>query len=196
MRIAVLVGLVIPAYYDWRSRWIDDRSWSMFLPAYLILIYGLWIRVFSYMMILEGVLLSLLIIVSMYMFRRFGYVLGGADFVLLAIIAPLSFVYDVSYNFGPLIFPGFLIFLLTTSILSIFYVVSICIWRNRRRFGEVGGIGDFLRLFYSYETSSFNEDKEILLYDAGEKKRVTPGVPMVTFAFLASLLIFIVEYIL
>ena len=195
MKLAIAAGLFIPAYYDWKTRWIDDRSWLTFLPAYLLLGYGILTDAYPFISVLEGVIFSVIIIVCMYIFKRMGYVLGGADFVLMAIVSPLSFVYKCPYLFFGGLFPGFLLFLFLTSILSVVYVFAVVIWRNRNRFLRAKGIKEFIRLLYSYEAEEVDEDKEILVFDKEGVKYVTPGIPMVTFAFITSLLLLIIDYI-
>jgi len=195
MKLAIAIGLFLPAYYDWKTRWVDDRSWLALLPAYLLLGYGVLIEAYPLVSVLEGVIFSIIIIGCMYLFRKMGYVLGGADFILMAIVAPLSFVYKCPYLSLGEVFPGFLLFLFLTSILSVTYVFIVAIWRNRDRFHRVRGIKDFIRLLYSYETEEVDEDKEILVYDRDGVKYVTPGIPMVSFAFIASLLLLILDFI-
>ena len=76
------------------------------------------------------------------------------------------------------------------------YVLSICIWRNRHKFLEANSFREFFSLLYSYETVDIDEDKEIILSIDENKKRVTPGVPMVTLAFYTSLALFLISYFL
>ncbi len=195
MKLAIALGLFLPAYYDWKTRWIDDRSWLALLPAYLLLGYGVLIGAYPLISVLEGLIFSIIISICMYIFRRMGYILGGADFILMIIVAPLSFVYKCPYLSLGGVFPGFLLFLFLTSILSVAYVFIVVIWRNRNRFHRARGIKEFIRLLYSYETKEVDEDKEILVYDEDGVKYVTPGIPMVSFAFIASLLLLILDYI-
>jgi hypothetical protein len=196
LRWAITLGLLLPAYQDWKTRWVDDRSWLALIPAYIIIIYGYLYNMVNLLSLFQGLFLGVLIILVMLVYRRMGHTFGGADFILLALVSPLSTAYDIYIFNIRLFYPGLLPYLLLTSILSIAYVLSICIWKNRKRFSKVDGFKEFLGLLYSFETEDETSDKYVVLSVDEGRVRVTPGVPMVTFGFIASVILLILGYIL
>ena len=195
MHILVILGLFLPAYSDWKNRWIDDYLWSGLSPAYIVLLYGLYMKDYPYIAIVEGSLISLLVILFVVISRKIGAVFGGADFILLVLISPLSFIYSPPIEYTPYFF-GLILFLLTMSILSIMYVVVKCVVRNRHNFKDIKSFSHFISLLYTYEVTEIDEDREILIKEDDDKKYVTPGIPIISFAFLTSLILFVYQLIL
>ncbi len=76
------------------------------------------------------------------------------------------------------------------SILSIAYVIVKCIVRNWHNFKDVKSLSQFILLLYTYEVTEIDEDKEILMKEDDNKKYVTPGIPMILFALITSLILF------
>lgn len=195
LHLLIILGLLTPAYTDWKSRLVDDRLWLGFIPAYIILLYGLYIGYFPLIDVFIGLLISSSILIFLLISRKIGAVFGGADLILLIIISPLSFIYSPSYTAIPF-FHGIIIFLLTMSILGIVYVLTICIHKNFKRFKEIKSIFELFSLLYIYEVEDVDEDKEIIVKKTGKKIYVTPGIPIISFAFLSASILFMLYYLL
>jgi len=195
LRVLTLVVSVLPAYQDLRTRLIDDKVWFTYLLPYSLLVYGLFSGVVLYLDIIVGVLISIVIIVVMVVASKFGFSLGGADYIMFAVIAPLSFVFEPSIGGRRLIIPGFIQVLFLSSLISIFYVVLKCIYINRNRFGSARGLKSKLELLYGYWVESADELREIVVREEEGRKFVTPGIPMVSFIFLAMVILFVIDLI-
>lgn len=127
--------------------------------------------------------------------RKIGAVFGGADFILLILISPLSFIYSYPIEYFIYFFHGLILFLLTMSILSIAYVIIKCVVKNKENFKNVKSLSQFISLLYTYEVDKVDEDREITIKEVDGKKYVTPGIPLIFFAFFTAIILFLYRLI-
>lgn len=195
LRVLTLAASVLPAYQDMKTRLIDDRTWFIYLLPYTLLVYGLFTGMVLYLDVVTGAVISIIIIAVMVVASRFGFSLGGADYIMFAVIAPLSFVFEPTIGGRRLIIPGFIQVMLLSSLISIFYVLLKCIYINRYRFGSAKGLRGKLELLYGYWVDSPDELREIVVKEEGGRKFVTPGIPMVSFTFLAMVILVFIDLV-
>ena len=81
------------------------------------------------------------------------------------------------------------------SILSIAYVIIKCIAKNKENFKNVKSLSQFISLLYTYEVDKVDEDREITIKEVDGKKYVTPGIPLIFFAFFTAIILFLYRLI-
>lgn len=195
LRILVVISMLPPSILDWRTRWIDDRSWILFVIPYIYVINGYIGGIVGFMDILEGPVITLIVILSSIAMSRRGAVLGGADYIMLLLLSIPSFSFRPTLAGRDIYIPGIVHILLLSSLIGVSYVLTKCIWINRARFRDAG-FRDGLKYLYTYETHEYDEDREIIVEDLGDLKIVTPGIPMVTVTFASLIILMFIDLLL
>lgn len=195
LELLILVGMVPPSVSDLKTRFVDDKHWLFLLPSYVFLAYIVVNERSAIAPILLNVLLSIGIVIAMFLMRKRIGPIGGADFLMVLLLSPLSFIFSPSINLDPLLFPGILIYLLLTNVLGALYVLAKCIKVNLPNFKSTKGTSDLLKLLYTYKTRSLDETKEILIKKINDEFLVTPGIPLVTMGHLSVLIIFLISIV-
>ncbi len=194
IKLLTIISSVAPAYQDFKTRLIDDRVWSLYIFPYAALVYGIYSGLIVVSKVYLGIVISILIVFVMVIASKFGFSLGGADFIMFIIISPLSFVFEPDV-FAVNLIPGFIQVLLLSSIISVIYVILKCIYINRSKFSTEHGFFNKLKLLYGYWVYEADDLKEIILEERNGLKFVTPGIPMVTFIFISMVLLSMLDYI-
>lgn len=81
------------------------------------------------------------------------------------------------------------------SVFSIVYVVIKCVMKNRASFRNVKSLSQFISLLYMYKVDEVDEDREIIMKKDDDKKYVTPGIPMIVFAFFTAIILFLYKLV-
>lgn len=193
IKVSTILVSILPAYQDLRTRLIDDRIWFTYIVPYSLLIYSLYFGVVRLAELYLGILISLIIVGVLLIASKFGVSLGEADYIMFIIIAPLSFVFKPSIGGRVILIPGFIQILFLSSLISIFYVIFKCIYINKGKFSSAVSIKDKLRLLYGYWVEDADDLREIVIEDRNGKKFVTPGIPMISFIFLAMVILVFID---
>ncbi len=196
IRVATILASIVPAIQDMRTRLIDDRMWLIYSGPYAILIYSIYLGAVRLEDLYVGITFSIIIVVIMLIVSRFGLSLGEADYIMFIVIAPLSFVFKPRIGDRLVLIPGFIQILFLSSLISIFYVILKCIYINFHRFSEASTLKEKFRLLYGYWVEDADDLKEIIIEDRGDKKFVTPGIPMISFILLSMVILTVIDLLL